>query len=327
MAHNLATIGGRVAMAYQGETPWHKLGTRLPSMTSVEAAINAGNLNWTVALETMFLASGAKVPDRFAVVRDIDRQILGTVGDRYTPIQNAPGFGILDTICKDHGVTIETAGALGNGERVFMLAKMPGAITITAGDDIRGYFLVSMAHDGSGSFYARPTPIRVVCQNTLNAAVQQGIPDVFKLRHTSSAPQRIADAAKLMDRMFRSMQATGDTFSSLAAKRLSAQHLNDYICKVFPTPEDGKISTNLKNKRESIATLAIYGVGADLAGSDPRTGSVTAWGAYNAVTEYFDHVRPAKSSNAAEANESALFGAGQLIKLNALNAARELVLA
>jgi phage/plasmid-like protein (TIGR03299 family) len=327
MAHNLATINGRIAMAYQGQTPWHKLGTRTNGITSVEDAIKIGNLDWTVELRPMFLSSGAQVPNRSAVVRPIDSAILGTVGDRYTPIQNNEGFAILSDACSQHGVTIETVGALGQGERVFMLAKLPTIISVVPGDDIRGYFLVSMAHDGTGSFFARPTPIRVVCQNTLNAAVSQGIPDVLKLRHTASAPQRIAEAQRLVTQMIAAMQATGDTFATLASKRLNREQLRLYIEHVFPTPKDAKVSTNLRNKREAIERLAFWGVGADLAGADPRNGSTTLWGAYNAVTEYFDHVRPAKSSNPAEANESAIFGSGADLKLLALNTARELVAA
>jgi phage/plasmid-like protein (TIGR03299 family) len=327
MAHNIATINGRISMAYQGETPWHKLGTRTPGMTSVEMAIDAGNLKWNVGLEPIYLADGRKVPERNAVIRDVDRAILGTVGDRYTPIQNAEGFGILTDACADHGITIETVGALDEGKRVFMLAKMPTVITVTPGDDVRGYFLVSMSHDGTGSFYARPTPIRVVCQNTLNAAVNAGVPDVLKLRHTASAPQRIAEARRMVSMMIAAMTQTGETFSSLARKRLSRAELIAYIETVFPKPNEEKsVSTNLRNKREAIYMLALAGVGAEMAGSQ-HDGSTTVWGAYNAVTEYFDHVKPAKSSNAMESNVSALFGAGASMKLNALAVARELVAA
>lgn len=327
MAHNIATIGGKAAMAYQGQTPWHKLGQRCESLTNVNDALNAGNLNWKVELQPMFLLNFEQVPDRSAVVRDIDGQILGTVGDRYTPIQNSEGFGILDDACRDHGITIETVGALGKGERVFMLAKLPQVIAVTPGDDIRGYFLLSMAHDGTGSFFARPTPIRVVCQNTLNAAIGEGVPDVVKLRHTASAPQRLAEAHRMITTMITAMVHTGETFSSLAAKRLTPAQVQAFIETVFPKPvADKKISTNLKNRRDAVALLVRSGIGAEMAGARPD-GSTTAWGAYNAVTEYFDHVRPAKSSKPAEANESALFGSGQLTKLVALNAARELVLA
>lgn len=327
MAHNLATINGRVSFAYQNSTPWHGLGERVASLTSVDAAITAGNLDWTVGLSPMFLADGRQVPDRRAVIRDTDAAILGTVGSRYTPIQNREGFGVLDEACRRHGVTIETVGALGQGERVFMLAKLPTDITVGDGDDVRGYFLLSMAHDGTGSFYGRPTPIRVVCQNTLNAAVRANVPDVIRLRHTKSAPQQIKQAETLVTTMIAALEQTGETFATLAAKRLSAREVQQYIARVFPLPAgETQPSGVLRNKRDAVAELVRVGVGADLAGAR-GDGSTTVWGAYNAVTEYFDHVRPASTSNVTAANTSALFGSGYDAKVQALEFARELVLA
>src|SRR5678815_4140764 len=175
MAHNLATINGRVAMAYDGETPWHKLGTRLPHLTDVATALDTANLNWTVNLEPMFLADGREVPNRKAVVRDVDASVLATVSAAYGPIQNSEAASILADVCADYGVTIESAGALGVGETVWMLARLPqGDMAPVPGDDVRGYFLLKWAHDASSALVGLPTPIRVVCQNTLSLATGAG---------------------------------------------------------------------------------------------------------------------------------------------------------
>jgi phage/plasmid-like protein (TIGR03299 family) len=186
MAHNLATINGAVAMAYQGSTPWHNLGTRVNSITSVTQALDAANLsNWHLKLEPMFLGDGRKVEDAQHVVRGIDNEMISTVGPDYTILSNEVGFGVLDVVCQKYGVTIEAAGALGKGEQVWMLAKMPESVEPVPGDTVNGYFLIVLGHNGKIAYFGRMTPIRVVCQNTLDAALSDG-ENFFRFRHTAS---------------------------------------------------------------------------------------------------------------------------------------------
>lgn len=321
-------------MAYQGATPWHQLGTRLDVGAGVEAALVAARLNWTVGLQPLYRLvagpGGAMVPtvieDRRAVVRD-DGPYLGSVGSQFSPIQNADAFGVLGDACRDFGVTIEAAGGLGQGERCWMLARLPETITVTEGDTVNGYFLILNGHDGSTAYGARPTPIRVVCQNTLNAAMADGV-DMIRIRHTKAADARLSEAKRLIDRMIGAMRETGDTFRALAERRMTPADIAAYVDAVFPLPKDEPVSDTLAARRKNVAALVWAGKGADLAGSDSY-GS-TAWAAYNAVCEYFDHVRPAEASSIAgttRANESALFGGNAALKLLALRKARQLVAA
>jgi phage/plasmid-like protein (TIGR03299 family) len=325
VAHNLATINGRVSMAYQGSTPWHNLGTRMASTADVDQALTAANLDWTVRLDPMFLGDGREVPERRAVVRDGDRAILGTVGNQYTTIQNRAATDILRDACADFGVTIESAGALGNGARCFMLAKLPMSVQPVPGDIVAGYFLLGWGHDGGISHNGRPTPIRVVCQNTLTMAMSDGV-DMIRIRHTASAAQRLGEAKRLIDGLIGAMKATGDTFTQLAERRMTPADVATYIERVFPSPDGADVSPVLKSRRNTVAALVWAGKGAELAGSDAS--GTTAWGAYNAVTEYFDHVRPAEAKSLAgtrSANESAIFGQNAVIKVQALKIARQLV--
>lgn len=315
-------------MAYQGETPWHGLGTRMPGQTDVAAALSAGNLNWTVGLRDLFLKDGRLVKGRKAVERDIDNAVLGTVGSGFRLIQNSDAFGILEPAVREHGVTIESAGALGNGGRTWMLAKLPTSIEPVAGDEIRGYFLIVNGHDGTQAYGARPTPIRVVCQNTLSMATSTG-KDIISIRHTTNAAKRLDAAAKLVERLTAAMKSTGETFSQLAGRKMGAVEIAKYIETVFPTPPDvTEVPDSLLARRKTVSELVWGGRGAELAGADAN--GATAWAAYNAVTEYFDHVRPAEAKSAGareKANVSALFGEGDRIKVRALSVARQLVAA
>lgn len=333
MAHNLATINGRTAMAYQGATPWHGLGTRLHAMTSVQQALEAGNLNWEVELRDLYFrgANGTaedqlvQSSTRRAVVRTVDGAELGTVGPSYHVVQNSAAFEVLQPACERFGVTIESAGALGNGARVWMLARMPETVEVGPGDTINGYFLAVTSHDGSMGLRAKATPVRVVCQNTLNAA---GVDrdTIVSIRHTASAADRLREAERTVTQLVGALKASGETFRKLYQTRMSATDVAKYVEAVFPAPADKPTPDVLVRRRHTVSKLVWEGRGAQLAGAD--AGGATAWAAYNAVTEYFDHVRPAEAQSASArraANESAVFGASDLIKQLALRKARELV--
>lgn len=332
MAHNLATINGRTAMAYQGATPWHKLGTRVTddaARRSVEAVLAAASLDYTVEKQPLYLGDGSKVNGREGVLRveaDGSRVQLGTVGDGYQLVQNIEAASIMRPLT-DLGCTIESAGALGNGERAWMLAKMADTVTPVPGDDVRGYFLLHWSHDGQTGVNGLGTGIRVVCQNTLTMATGRGSKQWVAVRHTTNAAGRIDEAAALMRKLTEAMQQTGETFAQLGRKAMTAQQLAAYIETVIP--QDGaNLSPVLKARRDTLARLAFFGKGAEMANQLVPQGSASLWAAYNAVTEYFDHVRPAEAQSpagVAKANESALFGGNAQIKAQALTVARQLV--
>lgn len=330
MAHDIAIINGQAATAYQGETPWHNLGTRVDSMTSIAQAMAAATLDWTVEKQPVFLADGRTVPNRHAVVRDVDSAILGTVSDQYSLIQNSDAFEVFQSSLERFGMTVETAGALGRGERIWMLFKMPVDTTPVKGDDVRGYGLALTSHDGSWRYSFLPTWIRVVCKNTLQMATGARVNDntnrIFGIRHVGDVD--FEGIERQVESLISAMVKTGETFASLAAKRLTPRQVVEYITAVFPAAADGTVSKGLAERRREVADLVWTGVGADLAGSD-STGT-TAWAAYNAVTEFFDHVVTGSAKSAAgktRANVSAIFGTGARTKVNALKLAERLLVA
>jgi phage/plasmid-like protein (TIGR03299 family) len=337
MAHNLATIDGRTAMAYQGETPWHQLGTRIASLTSVPQAMAAAAIDYRVRAEALFLADGTPVPMRKAIIRegtDGTGPVIATVAASYQILQHTEGFAELDVLCTDHGMTIEAAGALGKGERVWMLFRMPTTLTPVPGDDVRGYLLATTGHDGNWAYTLKPTPIRVVCQNTLDAAAggemtraATGI-DFVRLHHTKGNADKLAIAADVVRRIVASFEQTGETFAAFAARKMSDAEVIRYIETLFPV-DATKPSKVIEARRKTVAELVWTGTGSDLARSS-TDGAVNAWAAYNAVTEYFDHVRVAEAKSTAgvrRANESAIFGTAADIKLRALRLAQQLVAA
>ena len=317
-------------IAYQDESPWHNLGEPLPAgPIDVQTALTAAELQWSVALQPMYLADGRKVESRYAVIRDTDSAELGTVGPNYVPIQNAEAGAILDDVCAEYGVSIKTVGALENGATVWMLASMNQSIEPVPGDINKGFVLLSWNHAGLAALTGRGTLTRVVCRNTLDMAMN-GSRAMFSIRHTASAQDRITEARRLMNFLTKNLQQAGKTYADLAHQSLSREQLAAFINEVVPmtTGKDGKPSTTLTERRDTLSMLMKYGIGADMANQAVPKGQISAWCALNSVTEYFDHVRPAEArseSAKASANQSAIFGAGAAVKRTALDTLLEMV--
>jgi phage/plasmid-like protein (TIGR03299 family) len=342
MAHNIATINGQDAIAYLDQTPWHGLGQKLQlagvaRTELIDRALDAAHMRWTVGSLPIFLADGTevaghKVSARFNSDGTIAAQ-LGVVGDGYTHTQNVENVGILRVLAEEFGCVPAAAGVLGNGERCWMLMRLADAtISPLPGDDVNGYFLLHWGHDGNMSVQGLATGVRVVCQNTLSLATT-GRKAWISIRHTTNAGARLDDAAKLIKTLMQTLAATGETFASMARKRLGARELAAFIAAAIPNTTAGPaIAPIIVARRDTVARLVFYGKGAALAnqGADVAAGGSTVWAAYNAVTEYVDHVRTAEAQSPEglrRAQESAIFGGNAEIKAQAFTLARQLVAA
>lgn len=347
MAHNIATLNGQAAFVYLDQTAWHGLGTsilslmqRTPAAERIDAAMQAAGLGFTVETRPLYLADGTPVQGHKATVRlQADGTIgatLGVVGDGYKTIQNAEAVEVLRPLAEEFGCVPAAAGVLGDGERCWMLMRLADTvITPIDGDDVRGYFLLYWDHAGQASLKMLGTPIRVVCQNTLNMATGHGSRAAWiNVRHTTNADKRLDEAAGIIRKLMQAMQATGDTFASMAHKRLNARQIAEYIAAAIPNtdPKSANLSPVIEARRETIAQLVHNGRGAALANAGVSTidGGASVWAAYNAVTEYFDHVRPAEATNESglrRAFESSVFGGNADTKAQALQLASQLVAA
>ena len=184
------------------EKAWHGLGTIVQDYpTSVEALQFAG-LDYRVEKRKLFTLDNAdiiskSVPDYYATIRTDNENVLGVVGKDYEVVQNTDAFNFFDSIVGGDGIQYETAGALGKGERIFITAKLPNYIKVGKDDLIEQYLFLTTSHDGFGSITAAFTPIRIVCNNTLNAALQNHS-NAIKIRHTVNAKERLETAHRLM---------------------------------------------------------------------------------------------------------------------------------
>lgn len=197
MAHEILVEDGKASMFYVGGVPWHGLGTRLERPPSTAAAaMKAANLDWQVIKVPLYGAAGTRlvaVPEANAVVR-VDRwgsekcDVFGVVGDGYTPVQNLDAFEFFDPLIKNGDAAYHTAGALGRGERVWVLAEMKGEFEVGPGDKVRRYVLLSNSHDGRSSLHLKFTPVLTI--RALDMALKRRDTDGYRLGHAEARSGR-----------------------------------------------------------------------------------------------------------------------------------------
>lgn len=217
------------------EKPWHGIGTVVQDAPDSKEAIQLAGLDWKVVQQNVYTDGGILVPGYRANVRDTDQSVFGVVSDRYQVVQNEEAFAFTDELLGG-GVTYETAGALQGGRRTFILARLPQRFII-AGDEIMPYFVIMNSHDGSCSIKAAMTPVRVVCQNTLNLAFRNA-KRTWMTKHTSNIMDRIDDARMTLQFAERYMAEMGKGVDELAHKHLTDRKVMEYFSEFFPVTED-----------------------------------------------------------------------------------------
>jgi len=278
------------------------------------------------------------LPDTFAVVpdegwKDKKKPVLGIVSGRYEILQNKDAFAFFDPLVKKGYATYETAGALGSGERVWVLAKLNDSFEIAKGDKIERYLLISNRHDGHGTVNVKFTPIRVVCQNTLSMAMQDAR-EFFAIRHDEGLFSRLENVAdEMRERIEKRYAEIRMAFTRMQEVEIDKSRAEDYFAEVY---SDGEVTTlpAAKNeaqearRREQLWLLERARICCRHILFESPTCRIdnappTVWTAYNAVTEYVDHWRaeglngkpPSVSLN------SIWFGDGQQRKLKAFTQA------
>lgn len=302
MAHMIENRNGQDSVFVVGTPAWHRLGKVFENPPSIEEGIRAANLDWKVEKKTLTAEGGIAIPDRVAVVRDVDNKVLGVVGSDYSPVQNSEAFGWFQPWLDAGHATLESAGSLYDGKRIWVMAKINKVVgDVIPGDSVESFILLSNAHDGTMSVRAGFTPVRVVCANTLSMAQAHSGSRLLKVNHKGNVRDTLNLVRDTMDLHTKAFNATLAQYTMLATKQIDDETFRKYVRLVFAaTPasanssedsssEDSSERRNLENK-----TLQLFqdGVGTHIAGVRG-----TLWGALNAVTEYTTHHRGRNSDN------------------------------
>ena len=337
MAHALTIRrNGRAEMAYTGETPWHGLGAPLAAGADLETWRAAAGMDWQILRAAVRYptdpadahnpAAWRRMDDRHVLIRSDNGDALGVVSDRYQEVQPAEVLEFFRELTEAQGFAMETAGTLKGGRRFWALARVAeDAAVFDARDRVGGFLLLSTSADGTLATEARLTTIRVVCQNTLRAALGAGHGGAHKTAHN-----RIwdADAAKAAlgiqagEARARFADAMA-TFRGLAETPLATRAMVRMTLAAFGHDADAMTTRELEDAAARPAVAAIghmAATGQGLAGADyAGAGPGTAWGWLNAVTQYVDHHARARSRD--NRLESAWFGRGDALKTTTLELA------
>lgn len=272
------------SMFYTRQKPWHGLGTMVQEApASAEALILAG-LDWNVIQKPIQTTEGSPIPGFLANVRDSDEKILGVVTNRYKVVQNREAFAFTDELLGE-GVTYETAGSLQDGRRTWVLAKLPHRYIIS-GDEIEPYLVFMNSHDGSGSIKAAMTPIRVVCNNTLNLALSTA-KRFWSTNHTGDINGKLSDAHNTLFYANEYMGELGKAIDQLCKIKVSDRQVYEYIDALFPLMEDptDQQKKNLMRMKEDLKQR--YFDAPDLV----HTGK-NGYRFVNAVSDFATHSKP-----------------------------------
>lgn len=266
------------------EKPWHGLGKIVMEAPTSKDALRLAGLDWNVVQEPIYTEFNEVVEGYKANVRDSDRKVLGVVSDRYKVVQNTDAFSFTDELL-GKGVRYETAGSLQEGKKVWLLARLPREYII-GGERISPYLVFSNTHDGSGSVKVAVTPVRVLCNNTLNLALNTASRS-FSMIHTGNIQDKIQEARDTLFMAEKYMDCLGAEFEELRKQKMSDAQVKEYIELLLPMEKESSQiqSKNIIRLREDMRRR--YYDAPDL----QRVGN-NAYRFINAVSDFATHATP-----------------------------------
>lgn len=272
------------SMFYTREKPWHGLGVNVAESPASKEALDLAGLNWKVDQQPIYTSDGTLIHGYKANVRDIDQKILGVVSNRYKVVQNDEAFHFTDDLLGE-GVRYETAGSLQGGKRIWLLAKLPNEYII-GGEQISPYLVFTNTHDGSGAIKTCVSPVRVICQNTLNLALSTAKRS-WSMIHTGDITGKLDEARETLQLASHYMSELGREFNNLQRKKISEKQVMDYIEMLIPEPDNAS-DLQKKNIRRLREDLKIRYFDAP----DLRELGNTAYRFVNAVSDFATHSEP-----------------------------------
>ena len=294
-------------------SPWHNLGIKLNNPQTAKEAIEMAGLDYIVVKKQLASKTGLK-QDTYATVRTDTNEVLGFVNESYEPIQNIDAFTFFDTLVAKDEAIYETAGVLGKGERIWILAKLPGCIKVHGNDIVNKYLLLTNSHSLNSPVQVKLTPIRVVCNNTLTSALQ-GAGEV-QISHTPDAVRDSEQAATMLGLSNSLYEQLDVMFNSMAVRKITEAQLREYVQALVPDNEETQNTARTEKIRNSVLQLHDSGRGAHLSRG-------TVWGAFNSVAEYTDHMMLDEDSTTRL--NSIWFGHGEQLKLKAFHLAEQMM--
>lgn len=312
-------------MAYVGAAPWHQLGNQLPPKQPIEVWAQRAGMDWDIReAPVQYAADGAgdeelTFPEQKVLFRSDTKRPLSVVSNRYQVVQPRDVLEFYRDLTEISGYELETAGVLKEGKKFWALARIGKEAALKGGDLVKGYLLLATSCDGTLATTATPTTVRVVCNNTLTIALD-GATSAVKVGHRTAfdadaVKKRLGVAVSSWDGFMYRMK-------TLAERKVKPLESTNFFRRVLGAnlalSAPGQVAIQERALKRVQALYEGQGHGAELSSAKG-----TAWGLLNAVTEYVDHERRARTQE--YRLDSAWFGHGATVKQRALEQALELI--
>ena len=265
MSHDIDDSTGEPAMAYVGAEPWHGLGEKLPPGQPIEVWKQAARLDWRIQMvpvQYQFEGRSRVMPERFVLTRDDTGSALSVVSGDYQVVQPAEVLEFYRDLVAQRHYTLETAGALDGGRKVWALAKtgMVANVAGNAADQLGAYVLLATSCDKSLATTVSFTSIRVVCQNTLGFAFNDMSANRrkhIKVEHSRKFDhESVKESLGLMDAAWSNFLAR---VSPMASVPLSDSLAQKYFESLFALSDElGGKPISVAKAREVYQMMSIY---------------------------------------------------------------------
>ena len=279
-------------MMYVREKPWHGLGTCVEKAPTSREALELAGLDWEIEGKPVYDGNGLVIPGYVANTRSTDARVMGIVSNKYSVVQNREAFDFTDALIGE-GVTYETAGSLRGGKQIWLLGKMPDAKIL--GEAFEPYICFTNTHDGSGAVRACMTPIRVVCNNTLNMALSEA-KRAWSTPHRGNVQAKLEEARQTLQLAERYLVSLDEEADRLANAKMSDDEIKAALDKLFELPKDAteRMKRTAEAAKDEIIVCAFR--------PDLAQFLNTKWGFVNAVSDYVGHSEPARRTKNFEEN-------------------------
>jgi phage/plasmid-like protein (TIGR03299 family) len=270
------------------QVPWHGLGTVIENAPTIAEGIQLAGLDWGVEMSDLTIKSTGELSEYRSIIRQDINAELGIVGQRFHPLQNIDAFNFFDPFLENGLATLETAGSLFDGKKVWILAKIAGTpVQIKGHDEIIRYVLLSNGHDGNTSVNVGFVPVRCVCNNTLSMALNSKASKLIKVKHTQNVKVNVQSVFDIMNLVNQEFEATEQQYRYLASQDINQSDLEKYVKLIF-----GKEDKKLKLKEDDEMVIESNRVVSKVLAMWDQNKDVTPnnfWGAYNLVNTYLCH--------------------------------------
>lgn len=273
--------------------PWHGLGTPIEAAVNSADALKLAGLDWEVHSRPIFTDNNIRIPGYIANTRSSDDKVLGVVSDKYKIVQNKDAFAFTDALL-DNEAKYVTAGSLRGGKNIWMLAQLPR--TKILGDEVDQYLCFSNTHDGTGAVRVFSTPVRVVCNNTLNLALNTAKRS-WSCRHMGNLESKMHEATRTLELANKYMEELAKEADKLANTTITDERLMQIVAEMFPIDEDKQTHRQVANMEQAKREFMVAYYMPDI-----KQFRNTAWGVVNAMADMVAHASPKRNTSTYQEN-------------------------